>query len=81
MICNYPECNCPFDMSENNKCLRNLSTIDDFTKNTITKKTSSGFEIKCRKGLYSVIAPTLDQAQMEAKHYFAQYFSDGEYET
>ncbi len=20
--CNYPECNCPFDMDQNNKCLR-----------------------------------------------------------
>lgn len=36
-------------------------------------------EISCRKGLWSVTAPTELEAYREALHYFRQYYGDGEY--
>ena len=48
---------------------------------TTTDLKNGGVEIKCNKGLWSVYASTLKEAEREAKHYFAQYFSDGEYDT
>ena len=53
----------------------------EFKKNTKHKVTIYGFEINCKKGLWSVCAPTEKQALNEAKHYFSQYLSDGEYDT
>lgn len=52
-----------------------------YKKFTTHKKTQYGYEISCAKGLWGVCAPTADQADREAKHYFVQYFSDGEYST
>ena len=37
------------------------------------------WECKCTKGLWSVIAPTYDQATLEGVRYFRQYYGDGEY--
>lgn len=51
---------------------------DKFTKH---KKTKHGYEISCTKGLWGITAATKEQAEREAKHYFVQYFSDGEYNT
>ncbi len=83
MICTYPDCNCPFDMGVDNKCLRGYmaSLQTEFEKNTTAKKTKYGFEVKCNKGLFSVFAAQLEQAQTEAFYYFRQYLQDGEYET
>jgi hypothetical protein len=54
--------------------------IDEaFSRLTKYKKTRYGHEIKCRKGLFSVVAPTKKQALQEARHYFVLYFEDGEY--
>jgi len=50
-----------------------------FRKNTVQRKTKGGFCIKCRKGFWRVDAPSKAFALKEAKHYFSQYFSDGEY--
>lgn len=50
-----------------------------FKENTTYKKTKFGHEINCKKGLWGVCAPTKEQAEKEAKHYFIQYFDDGEY--
>lgn len=50
-----------------------------FRKNTSQRKTTNGFCIKCRKGLWRVDAPSKQKAMIEARHYFAQYFQDGEY--
>ena len=35
---------------------------------------------RCRKRLWSVTAPTKEQALTEALHYYQQYLSDGEYD-
>ena len=43
------------------------------------KSVKNGVEIKCKKGNWSVIAPTKHAAQIEARHYFMQYLQDGEY--
>jgi len=55
--------------------------IDDgfkrFTKHT---KDECGFCVNCVLGLWGVSAPTKEQAENEARHYFAQYWSDGEYD-
>jgi len=45
---------------------------DCFRHNTEYKKTEFEHEINCKKGL---------EAEREARHYFRQYFSDGEYNT
>ena len=50
-----------------------------FKKYTKTKKTATGYEVKCAKGLWGVHAPTEAEAMNEARHYFRQYFEDGEY--
>ena len=54
--------------------------IDEaFEKYTEHKITKHGHEIKCKKGLFSVLGPCRDRTLAEARHYFHQYFSDGEY--
>ncbi len=37
------------------------------------------YKIECKFGLWSVQAPTKQEAEQEAKHYFEQYKLDGEY--
>ena len=46
---------------------------------TSTRKTKNGYTVKCKKGLWRVDAPSKRKAEQEARHYFAQYFTDGEY--
>jgi hypothetical protein len=50
-----------------------------YKKFTKTRKTKHGYNVKCSKGLWSITAPTKDQAIREGKHYFIQYYMDGEY--
>ncbi len=38
-----------------------------------------GRRITCKLGLWSVQAPTAEQADSEARHYWIQYYDDGEY--
>lgn len=42
-------------------------------------KTSKGRSIRCCLGLWSVSAPTAEKAEREARHYWWQYYIDGEY--
>ncbi len=54
--------------------------IDEaFKKFTEHKKVGGRHEIDCTKGLWGVSAPSKDEAMTEAKHYFWQYYRDGEY--
>lgn len=46
---------------------------------TTTRKTKHGYSIRCKKGFWGVDASTREEAEREAKYYFAQYFADGEY--
>lgn len=55
--------------------------FDKFYACTKSKKSKGSFSIDCRLGLWGVTAPTLEQAVDEAKHYFLQYLSDGEYSS
>lgn len=52
---------------------------DEFEKCTIANSYDGGFQIKCKLGLWSVAGRHLDSLKIEAKHYFEQYKSDGEY--
>ena len=51
-----------------------------FERYTNYKITEFGHEINCSKGLWGVCAQTKKQAEDEAKHYFWQYYEDGEYD-
>ena len=54
--------------------------IDEaFTKNVSIAKMDDQWSAQCKKGLFAVFAPTEKQAVSEAKHYFIQYYEDGEY--
>lgn len=53
--------------------------MDDFHKFTKYKASTFDHKISCVKGLWEVIAPTKEQAEREGRHYFNQYFADGEY--
>jgi len=50
-----------------------------FEKYTKRKRTKLGYSIECVKGLWGVTAPNVATAEREAKHYFIQYYRDGEY--
>ena len=52
---------------------------ESYKKWTVCKKTNQGYSIECKKGLWGVYAPTKQEAEREAKHYFVRYFLDGEY--
>lgn len=43
------------------------------------KPVENGIEIKCKKGNWSVVAPTKHAAQIEARSYFLKYLQKGEY--
>ena len=55
--------------------------IDLFEANIKRNRDEYGYCVNCRKGLWGVLAPTKEEAEREARRYFAQYFSDGEYDT
>ena len=57
-----------------------MSFDEAFDKFTTMSIRSGRFAIKCKRGLWAVDAPTKSQAYKEAKHYFAQYYADGEYD-
>ena len=58
--------------------------LDDPLMNTcciVSQDGESGrVRIKCKKNLWLVDCPTLEQALNEARHYFGQYLRDGEYD-
>jgi len=52
-----------------------------FAANTETKLMRNGrVEIHCKRGFWGVSAANQEEAMREAKHYFIQYFEDGEYD-
>jgi len=56
--------------------------MSEFNRCVNRKKTKSGYyEIECKLGLWSVMAPTKKEAEHEAKYYFSQYKLDGEYSS
>jgi len=58
-----------------------MNIEEAFNKYVSIKKNRSGmYEAKCLKGLFSVSGPSKDKTTREAKHYFRQYFEDGEYD-
>lgn len=52
----------------------------EFAKNVSCKTTEFGYEISCKKDLWGVECKDQKTAFREAKHYFQQYWSDGEYD-
>jgi len=60
-----------------------VGDIDPFTcflENTEQSSDGDWVTVRCKKGLWSVTAPDRDTALIEARHYFWQYFADGEYD-
>ena len=53
---------------------------DVFEDNVLRTENIDGYEIRCVLGLWGVYAATKEDAEREARHYFAQYYSDGEYD-
>lgn len=51
-----------------------------YARFTVARKTSTGYSVKCTKGLWRVDAPSKTKAESEARYYFGQYFMDGEYD-
>lgn len=62
-----------------NKTLNLMGVDKCFIKNTLHKIDEYGYTISCKKGLWSVSSLDRKQALAEAKHYFIQYYEDGEY--
>ncbi len=58
-----------------------LTEFQKFEKCTKVKQAKGRVTVDCVMGLWGVDAPTLEQAIDEAKHYFLQYLSDGEYSS
>lgn len=48
-------------------------------RDIIRQRRGGAYVITCRKRLWSVIAPTQQQAEREARNYWIQYNADGEY--
>jgi len=67
-------------MSEAQKASEVHAVIDEaFKKFTRYRFVRGMHKVECVKGLFGVEAPTKEQAMSEARHYFVQYFEDGEY--
>ena len=56
-----------------------MTIENEFDKNVVIKKTKHGYSVKCKKGFWGVYAPDKQHALREARHYFLQYYADGEY--
>ena len=55
--------------------------IDEaFNKNVEIKDKFVYWQARCLKGLWSVTGLTKEQCMKEARHYFIQYYQDGEYD-
>ena len=50
---------------------------DDFEKCII--RSDEGKTIDCKKGLWGITSYSPESAEREARHYWIQYFRDGEY--
>ena len=61
------------------QALSHSDLLDSFYRDVKIKEDGFGVEVNCRLGLWSVSAPTMEQAIREAQHYYLQYQRDGEY--
>jgi len=52
-----------------------------FKANTTITQNKHGWNIDCNKGLWGVSCKSKKACMTEARHYFVQYFLDGEYRT
>jgi len=55
-------------------------TEEDFKKNVIYENKDGLHCFNCSKGLFGVSCGTYHRAELEARHYFKQYWNDGEYD-
>ena len=53
---------------------------DSFKANTKISKRNGLFAVEGKKGLWGAYAKDKDVAMKQARHYFIQYYWDGEYE-
>lgn len=61
--------------------IKKYTDIDTaYKKFTSTKKTTTGYSVKCKKGFWRVDAKSKTIAEVQARHYFVQYYMDGEYD-
>lgn len=70
-------------MSEENEVdgvVKCRAAIDKaFNENTLITEKKGRVFVRCKKGLWAVDAPNKEQALREARHYFVQYYADGDY--
>lgn len=59
---------------------RNPPTEADYQRWISRRKSKCGYIVRCKKHLWYVHAPTSEEAEREARHYFVRYFLDGEYD-
>jgi len=52
----------------------------EFNKNTYKSIKDGQYAVNCKKGLWGVTASTREEVMREARHYFIQYYMDGEYD-
>lgn len=55
--------------------------MEDFIKCVKVSAIDGGFEFRCRLGLWSVSGANKKIVESEARYYFMQYRSDGEYHS
>lgn len=68
------------DASANHSAAVSVVSGDWFDKCVIRKKRTTGsLEISCRLGLWSVEGPDHAFVEQNARHYWVQYYRDGEY--
>ncbi len=53
--------------------------IDQFERDIVRKSGANHHQISCRLGLWCVTGRDAARVEGEARHYWIQYFNDGEY--
>lgn len=56
-----------------------INLDEEYKKWTKRRKIKHGYIVRCKKGMWAVEAPTKEEAEREARNYFALYWLDGEY--
>ena len=57
-------------------------TLDKLFDRCVVRKSGDGcYEIKCKLGLWGVTGPSRKSVEDEARHYWIQYYQDGEYKN
>lgn len=57
--------------------------MNDIFEDCVERKNmkDGSLEIHCKRGNFSVIGPDKEVVEREARRYWIQYFSDGDYDT